>query len=122
VIRSYVGDRRSGKTTELIWWMYHGQKMPGTYPGWSRVIVTPSVQMAQVTKRMAAKLRSDKEWGDLDLSHRIYSLHEWETAHGVHPDVKVALDNMEFMLPRLPGRLSMVSMTGMAYHLPDTNT
>jgi hypothetical protein len=118
VMRAFVGDRRSGKSTQLLWWVLDGKKASG-YPGWTRVLVTPSMQMAEVTKRMAVELRPDTTWGDLDLAHRIYSLHEWENAHGVRDETKVAFDNVEFMLPKVPGRVTALSMTGIAYHLPD---
>lgn len=108
-----AGGRQSGKSHRLIEWLLAGEQVSG-YPGWSRVVVVPDIQQEQHLKKViSTRCGVDlPEWPDLDIGHRLYHLQDWQTAHGVNPETEVAFDNAEWMLPRVPGRVTKVSMTG----------
>lgn len=107
-------DRQEGKTTRLLEWLGGGQAI-SSYPGWSRVLV---VHNFHEVERLRSEIRATEPASLEDDPHRIYSWEEWQTAQGVDPSVEVAVDNAEFHLPRLPGRVTLVSLTAKRWESP----
>jgi hypothetical protein len=96
--------RGGGKTTEAMRWVAGGTRVPG-YPGWSRVLVAANRTMFDHLRR--------EWWGLLeDLDHRVYAYDDWVRARGVSHGTEVRLDDAERLLPRLPARLTGVTMSG----------
>jgi len=96
--------RQSGKTTDVIEWLRGGERTGG-YPGWTRVMLVPTRQMVDLLRHQI--------WNTLeDFDHRVYSFEEWSHAHNVHADTEVMVDNIEWVIPRIPGRLIGFTVTG----------
>ena len=93
--------RRAGKTHDLIQWVKQGEKME-TYPGWSRVILTHSLQEAQ-------RLRTE-----FDVDYRqVFSVAEWRSARLGNRPVEVALDNADLVLAEVLGQMPrIIAVTG----------
>lgn len=96
-----VNGRQSGKTYALVQWVKEGVETD-SYPGWSRVILTHTIDEA-------IRLRAD-----YDLDYRqVFSVEEWRSARLGHLPVEVGVDNADLFLHRLIGqRPSRVTMTG----------
>lgn len=111
-----TGDRRSGKTRDLLRWVLDGKRCDG-YPGWTRVLVVSSIDMAKHLKDPAVRIEGEKrgvaEYADLDYSHRVYAWQEWQEARNVNPDTEVAYDDAEFLLMarQAPGRIVRLSIS-----------
>lgn len=105
-----VRGRGGGKSTVAMRWVADGKRVRG-YPGWSRVLVVANRSMFDCLRR--------DWWSQLeDFDHRVYVFKEWRRAHGVNPDTEVRLDNAEWLLPLMPGRLTGVTMSGAAWDAP----
>lgn len=109
-LKVVIAPRRGGKTTQLLDWVLAGKEVDG-YPGWSRVLVVHSIEMERHLRRMIVEY-SGLPWVDIDFTHRVYAWVEWKKAQGVHPDTEVMIDNVEFLLPRMPGHLEGFSVSG----------
>lgn len=111
-----TGDRRSGKTRDLLRWVLDGKRCDG-YPGWTRVLVVSSVGTAERLKDQAVRIEGEKrgvaEYADLDYAHRVYGWEEWREARNVDPYTEVAYDDAEFLLWQIkaPGRLVRLSIS-----------
>lgn len=93
-----------GKTTTVMDWVQRGVLVPG-YPGWSRVLVVPTMAMLDLLRR--------DYWSSMeDFSHRVYGWPEWSHAHGVAETTQVCIDNAEWLFPRIPGHLSVITISG----------
>lgn len=106
-------DRQAGKTTAAIVWVALGERTT-RYPGWSRVLVVPTMRRLDHIRR--------EWWHTLDdFSHRVYTLAEWAPARGIGPDVEVCLDDLDTLLatglPRLPGRIVAATITARPWHV-----
>ena len=108
------GKKGNGKTTTMLAWLFGGEKVEG-YPGWSRVMLVPGPgvdhleEIKPAFKAMAeAKAESDDvetpEWGELDFSHRVYTVQEWQKASNLAGDTEVAIDGVD----RIPWRLEEI--------------
>lgn len=85
-----AGDRQTGKTTSAIAWVSWGEQTRN-YPGWSRVLVVPTIARLDDIRR--------QWWGRLpDLDHRVYTAQDWLNARGVDPTVEVCLDDLDAFL------------------------
>lgn len=87
-----AAGRKTGKTQQVVDWVLEGERVHG-YPGWSRVLLVHNLEEV-------VRLRDQYS---ID-SKQIFSLHEWQRAHNVHPDTEVAIDNLDMYLPNLIGR------------------
>jgi hypothetical protein len=95
--------RGGGKSTAAMRWVAEGKRVKG-YPGWSRVLVVAN-------RSMWEHLRGEW-WARLeDFDHRVYTFESWRRSRGANGDTEVRLDNAEFLLPWLPGRLTGVTMS-----------
>lgn len=136
-----IGERGSGKTLALLQWMIAGKEhfenrekpMPGptasfaeireweqnkvvrvrSYPGWTRVIVVPTLHEVDRLGKVLKQVSSQR-WEDLDVAHRIFSWADYTSAGQFHPETQVCIDGMDDivrqLLPHLPGRLVGVSV------------
>ena len=109
---AFAALRAAGKTWQAMAWVSHGERVRG-YPGWSRVLVVPTIEQVQYLKDIGYWRRLE------DFDHRVYSLREWAEARGVNSDTEVCIDNLDLLLPsglpRLPGRIVAVTMTAHAW-------
>lgn len=96
-------DRQEGKTSAAMDWLCGGERAPG-YPGWSRVLIVMNRGEVERLRRAHRVLLED-------FDRRVYSWDEWSRAVGVSPETEVCIDNAELFLARIPGRLSMMTMT-----------
>lgn len=95
--------RRGGKTHALIAWVKQGEKTD-SYPGWSRVIVTHTLQDAEYLRKK----------GDLDY-RQVFSVEEWRTARLGRRPVHVAVDNADLVLASYLGQMpDQITITGSA--------
>lgn len=95
-----ICGRGGGKTTHLVEWVRGGHELD-VYPGWSRVIVTPTADIAKWTR------------SHFNLARRqVFSFDDWRGSYGIGRSVEVALDNLDMMLPDLPGVIRRVTITG----------
>lgn len=108
--RLLLGDRQTGRTTQAFNWVSHGVEVPG-YPGWSRVLLIPTLQRFEVHR--------ETWWSQLeDYDHRVYELDDWIRAHGVRSDVEVCIDDLDyviaagFSIPHVPGHLVCATFYG----------
>lgn len=90
MFRLLVADRQRGKSTQAFNWVSHGVRIPH-YPGWSRVLVLPTMQRMEAHR---------VEWWEKleDFDHRVYAAGDWMTAHQVHRDVEVCIDDLDAFL------------------------
>jgi hypothetical protein len=93
--------RQAGKTYDLRGWVKQGVETD-SYPGWSRVILTHSLEEAQ-------RLRTA-----YDLDYRqVFSVEEWRSARLGRRPVEVALDNADLVLAQMLGQMPrIISVTG----------
>ena len=100
-MRVIVNGRQAGKTYALVQWVKEGEQT-NSYPGWSRVILTHTIDEAQ-------RLR-----GLYELDYRqVFSVSEWRTARLGRRPVDVALDNADLVLASYLGQMSAkIAMTG----------
>lgn len=103
-----LGNRATGKTTELLRWVLEGERCDG-YPGWTRVLIVGSPQ-EDIGLRACGQELAGVEWADLDWSHRVYCWADWINAHGVNMQTEVRVDGIERFWPRIPGYLTGVSL------------
>jgi len=108
-LRLLAVDRAEGKTTQAMAWLSNGDRV-AHYPGWSRVLVVPNLQRVQHIR--------DQYWRRLeDFDHRVYSCDEWRRAQGVHHDVEVCIDDLDWFLgtgqplAAFPGHIVCATMT-----------
>lgn len=96
-----VNGRQSGKTFRLIQWVKEGFETT-SYPGWTRVLLTHSLDEAQ-------RLRAQ-----YDLEYRqVFSVSEWQTARLGREPVEIAVDNADLVLTAYLGQHpAALSMTG----------
>ena len=96
-----MNGRQAGKTYALVQWVKDGEETD-SYPGWSRVILTHSLEEAQ-------RLRSL-----YDLEYRqVFSVNEWKTARLGRKPVDIAVDNADMILAHVIGQYpSQVALTG----------
>lgn len=112
-----VRPRQAGKTNDALKWVFGGERCKG-YPGWTRVLIAPSVQMETYMRRMACPsdiqerlVNQGKElptswWQAMeDWSHRVYALEEFRNgAHGFRPasETEWCIDDFDLCLSRAP--------------------
>ena len=102
-----VADRRRGKTTQAFAWVSQGVPVPG-YPGWSRVLLIPTLQRFWTHRRTF--------WSKLeDYDHRVYHMDEWAYAIGVRGDTEVCIDDLDYILRdgvgQIPGLIVAATIT-----------
>ena len=120
LIRWYIADRGHGKTTDLITWVKLGN-VTTSYPGWSRIILEPTQQMADQLRGGSAK---NNKYG-LDY-HQVFYWDEWVQARGRMLDkVEIGLDNADIILNMIfhshgvHGQITRVTATGDALRWPE---
>lgn len=93
--------RQAGKTYDLMQWVKQGEQT-NSYPGWSRVILTHSLEDAQ-------RLRTQ-----YDLDYRqVFAVSEWKNIRLGNGAVEVALDNADLVLAQMLGQMPrIISVTG----------
>lgn len=102
-MRVIARGRQAGKTHALIQWVKEGVETD-SYPGWSRVLLTHSLEDAQ-------RLRTQ---GDLDY-RQVFSVSEWRTARIGRKPVEVAADNADLLLSIYLGQTpTLIALTGSA--------
>jgi hypothetical protein len=90
--------RRLGKTTRLIEWVERG-KPTQMWPGWSRIILTPTMEEADTIRRT---LRA--RGGKADTYRWVFSWGEWQRAQisaAQSLDLEVGIDNLDILLNNL---------------------
>lgn len=96
-----VRPRRAGKTHELLEWVKQGERTD-SYPGWSRIILTHTLDEAQ-------RLRTREDM----YYHQVFSVGEWQSARIGYPSPEIGVDNLDIIvadyLRQMP---TVVSMTG----------
>lgn len=124
-ITLYAGPKGNGKTTTLLAWLFGGKRTEG-YPGWDRVLLVPGPgldhleQIKAPFKAMAeAKAESEDvptpEWPELDFSHRVYTVQEWQKASNLVPEVEVAvegIDQIPWRVEEIRGTVVSITMWG----------
>lgn len=104
-----VCGRGAGKTYRLVQWVKDGEETD-SYPGWSRVLLTHSIDEAQ-------RLRSEYE---LDY-RQVFSYAEWRDAHLGPKPVDIAVDNVDLLLMGYFRSMpSLIAMTGSNITPPPT--
>lgn len=104
--------RQAGKTTQAFAWVSHGERCAG-YPGWTRVLVLAHSTAYEISRR--------RYWARLeDFDHRVYRADDWARAHGVRPDTRVCVDDLDWALSRhtlfgMPGLLAAATITAAAW-------
>lgn len=84
-----VRPRQAGKTTELVEWVKQGEAT-NSYPFWTRIILCPTVDMAQ-------RLRHGVNEYGLDYT-QVFSFGEWQRARKGRLPVEVAIDNLDLII------------------------
>lgn len=97
-----VRPRRAGKTYESVQWVLAGQRTD-SYPGWSRVLLTGSIQEAE-------RIRSAHP----ELEYRqVFSWSEWQAARLGKKPVEVGIDNADMILSTiLQQQVGLITMNG----------
>jgi hypothetical protein len=103
-VKVFARGRQAGKTHELVEWVKEGVETD-SYPGWSRVLLTHSIEEAQ-------RLRTR-----YSLSYnQVYAASEWKKARLGRKPVEVALDNADLVLMSYLGQMpSHITVTGRSY-------
>jgi len=97
----FARGRQAGKTYTLVEWVKEGVETD-SYPGWSRVLLTHSLDEAQ-------RLRTRYE---LDY-RQVFFVGEWQRARLGRKPVQVALDNADLVLMNVLGQMpSQITVTG----------
>jgi hypothetical protein len=97
-----VRPRQTGKTFEMVKWVLAGRETH-SYPGWSRVILTPTLDQADYIR---------KQYPALEY-HQVYSWREWRERFPGREFVEVAVDNADEVLAQAIGqRAAVASFTG----------
>lgn len=100
-MRIIVRPRRAGKTHELLEWVKQGERTD-SYPGWSRIILTHTLDEAQ-------RLRTREDM----YYHQVFSIGEWQSARIGRWVPEIAIDNADIVLADLLGRpVDLITMTG----------
>lgn len=96
-----VNGRQSGKTYALVQWVREGVATD-SYPGWSRVILTITINEAERLRR------------DYELDYRqVFSVNEWQTARIGRKPVEIAVDNADLVLASYLGQHpAQITLTG----------
>jgi hypothetical protein len=98
-----VRPRQAGKTYEMVQWVKQGEPTR-SYPFWSRIILCPTLEMAQ-------RLRTDETYG-LDYT-QVFGVDEWRRARKGPLPVEVAIDNLDLFLAIGLGQTpAVVTVTG----------
>lgn len=105
-----LADRGEGKTTAALAWLAEGQPI-AAYPGWTRVLLVASYDMARI------RVRQLEQAGVAEARHRVHSFASWRDARGCAHDVEVCIDDLEHVLPHLPGRLTHVTINGVPWEV-----
>lgn len=97
-----VRPRRAGKTTEAVEWVMAGEPTD-SYPFWTRVLLTPTIEAADQARR---------QFPALDY-RQVFAWSEWRSARlGARP-VEVALDNADILIAQTIGQVArFVTITG----------
>jgi hypothetical protein len=82
-----VRPRQAGKTHALVQWVKEGEAT-NSYPFWSRIILTPSIEQA---------MRLREEYEDLDYN-QVFAWIEWSTMRRGSLPVEVAVDNLDMIV------------------------
>ena len=100
-MKVFARGRQAGKTHTLVEWVREGVETD-SYPGWSRVLLTHSLDEAQ-------RLRTR-----YDLDYRqVFAATEWKAARLGRRPVEVALDNADLVLMAYLGQMpSQITVTG----------
>ena len=96
-----VNGRQSGKTYTLVQWVKEGEQTD-SYPGWSRVILTHTIDEANRLRTL------------YDLDYRqVFSVGEWGSARLGRKPVEIAVDNADLVLMSYLGQMpAKISVTG----------
>lgn len=128
-----VRPRMGGKSTHALSWVQRGERVKG-YPGWSRVLVVPNVNLDvtmrgwQATPEAIAYAKRnhdpmlltephpsfDSWWSCIpDWSHRVFDYRSWANARGAVQTTEVRVDeiNMLWDFLQLPGTVTGFTMT-----------
>lgn len=120
-----VLPRQGGKTTQALKWVEGGEKCDG-YPGWTRVLIVPSVEMDLFMRKMVAESTPTRPlrqtWWSLleDWSHRVFPLQDFERGRFPSRDTEYAIDDFDLMLARDPQLLGKVVSLYRVTHLTIT--
>jgi hypothetical protein len=114
VMKFIILDQGEGKTTKLIKWVKQGHEI-NTWPYWSRIIITHTMQNADLLRNTMRKEHGMDRIG-LDY-HQVFFLGEWQNrGQGAQREsVEVGLDNADLVLQEVLGdytKLSVVTATG----------
>lgn len=118
MIHWYIADRQRGKTTDLITWVKLGTPR-STYPYWSRIIIEPTMQMAN---QLRGGEPATNKYG-LDY-HQVYYLQEWVDAYRGRNsrDVEIGIDNVDiflYLLLNSRGKITRATATGDSSRWPE---
>lgn len=108
MMKFLIQPRRAGKTHKLVHWVLEGEKT-ASYPGWSRVLITPTMQRAAAVRR---------EYPMLDY-RQVFYLGEWQKARLGAGHVEVALDDADDVLRALLGGVNTSLMLASATEDPN---
>lgn len=104
-----LSGRRSGKTEHLIKWLASG-KCVDFYPGWSRIVLTATLEEADQLRKGVLRER----FPDEDTYRWVFSVQEWQ--HGHIPNrhaVEIGVDNADLILATALGVMPHVmTITG----------
>lgn len=102
--------RQAGKTNKLIEWIKEGHLID-SYPGWSRVILTSTIQEADMIRN--TKLRLQRK--EFDTYRWVFSFDEWVRAAVPYSlGIEVAIDNVDMLLSymlRGQGLIKVITLT-----------
>lgn len=138
----FLSGRAGGKTTQALLWVQRGVRVKG-YPGWSRVLLMPNVQLEVGMRTWAAtpeaiayaeqnhdpiladmeQPRFDSWWSCIpDWSHRVYDYRTWAESRHASRDTEVRIDEINMLWSRIfdvPGRVTGFTMTGTTWEPED---
>lgn len=111
-----VRPRQAGKSTDALRWVAKGTKCAG-YPGWTRVLIVPSLEMEKYMRKMPAPrdiaeqvvrltdMPAPESWWQClpDWAHRVYALEEFRNgANGFRPsgETEWCVDDFDLCVSR----------------------
>lgn len=106
-----VTGRQAGKTWAAVEWVRRGKKT-GQYPGWSRVLLVPTIQDAERIRRRERALNIPNE-EQLDY-RQVFSYSEWKHARvPMRHEIQVMVDDLDRLLSQILGfQIDGATLTG----------
>lgn len=107
-MRYIIGDRRSGKTTELLEWILDGHPRD-TFPYWSRIIISFSDREARRLRNILKMARPS-----LDISEWVFSVEQWQLERrGIknYTGLSIAIDEASYILEQYIGHVDVATLT-----------